>query len=259
VTAIALNTKINGAGNQNFTCAYDVIFPLIATAISATYALASHPILKAWSDSGLSNITAGTGDAKMFWSTSPTYDAGTAVPGSALRAIATHSASSGSNWAANANQTGGTGDPSAGLGRCLRGNTDYLPLLPSSQNFLGDNNTGLVNRCLFNLAMAVHSATSTTAGVLQAYLAVHYAFVDQDPTCSVRGNTNQSGEPSATGITSLNHTHMHSIFGDDAALAAAGGDRVIRHADTAASNSLPYMTLPTSGFKYSDKAVATAS
>jgi hypothetical protein len=258
MTAIATATKITGSGNNSLQNAFDVIFPGITVANDPTNALASHPRLEVWANTALDSIVAGTGDNKVFWSTSPTYDVGplgSTFLGSSLRAIPTYNAVSGADWAINDNCTGGTAFPAAGKARCLRGNVDYLPLLPDTENFLGDNNVTLVNRCMFNLACAIHGATSTTYGDLTAYITVRYTYLDTDPGMSIRGNTNTSGEPSLTSITSLNHTHMKSIFGGDADL-VAGGDRTINFSDNSASNTLPGMELPTSGFKYSEKIVA---
>lgn len=258
MTIISTPTKINGSGNVDFTCPFDVIFPLITTAINATYALAGHPTLECWTNTALDSITAGTGDSKVFWTTDPTYKIGaTLFLGSMLRAIPTHvgEGSSGVGWALNANQEGGTAYPTSGKGRCLRGGTDVMPLLPNASNFLGANNTDQFNRIPFNLAAAIHSATSATPGDLTHYLAVRYAFVMSDPTMSVRGNTNQSGEPSSFGgVPNINHPHMLSIFGDDASPAKA-----LEYGQAGSNPSLPYMTLPGPGlYKYSDYISAVA-
>lgn len=255
MTAINTNTEIRRSGNRAGTCAFDVIFPGITSDNSPNYALASHPVLECWDDSNLNTVNLRSGDTKLFW-TGGAYEIGdTNFLGSVLRAIPTSAAPAGANWALNGNQTGGTAYPSAGKGRCLKGNIDSLPLFPNTDNFLGDGNA-MINRASFNLAAAIHDQTSRTPGDLSSVLAIRYTFLDLDPECSVRGNTNSTGdEPTATGITSLNHEHMRSIFGDDPDLSS--GNRPLWYGEEASSNAKPFMNRPTSaGFAYSHKVVA---
>lgn len=256
MTAIAENTEIKRSGNREGTCAFDVIFPLIQNVDEPTYALSSHPVLEVWDDLNLNTVSAKAGDTKLFWATSG-MNVGTAPDifvGSAYRGIATSLQAGGSDWAANANQTSGIAFPAAGKGRCLKGNTDKLPLLPDTENFLGDSNT-LMNRVSFNLAVAVHQNSSRTPGDMNGAICVRYTFLDQDPGCVVRGNTkSDGGEPSPTNITLLDHTDMRSIFGDDPDLIA--GNRPIRPGQTSSSNTKPFINRPATGFVYSDKMVA---
>lgn len=256
MVAIADGTLISGGGNNNIAGAFDVIFPGITAAISPSYALADHPRLECWGDVGLTALAPVNADSKVFWQTAPTYNIG-AVPflGSSMRAIPTYAGAPGADWANNTNSSGGTAYPTGGNNRALRGSTDYLPLLPNSENFLGDNNP-LINRIPFNIAQAIHAATSSTYGDLRNYLAVRYSFLTTDPGLVIRGNTNTGGEPSATGITTLDHApsnHMQSIAGDDPALLS---NRFLRFGVTASPDANPYMEIPTSGYTYSTKVAA---
>lgn len=256
MTAIASGTLISGAGNNNIAGAFDVIFPLITTLNAPIFALADHPRVECWGDVGLTTLAPVNDDSKVFWQTSPTYNIGSpAFLGSSMRAIPTYGGAPGANWADNSLATGGTAYPPATKHRALRGATDYLPLLPLSENFLGANNP-LKNRIPFNLAQVIHSATSPTYGDLRNYLAIRYSFLTTDPELVIRGNTNTAGEPSATNIDTLDHlpsTHMKSIAGDDPAL---GTNRYLRFGVTASPDSSPYLEIPTSGYVYSSKATA---
>lgn len=261
MTAIATGTEVKRSGNRAGTCAFDVIFPLIENSSEPNYALASHPKLECWDDSDLDTVTEKFGDDKVFWETSA-HEIGSTPDlfvGTVLRAIPTGLSAAGADWALNANQTSGTDFPATGKGRCLKGSEHSLPLLPNSEDFLGDGNA-LINRIPFNLAAAIHDGTSRTPGDLQCNVAIKYTFLNDDPTCVVRGNTRSDGtEPSSTDIILLDHTHMKSIFGDDPDLISAGGARTLRHADASASNSNPFMDKPTSGYSYCGKIVATGS
>ncbi len=255
MVAIADGTLISGGGNNNIAGAFDVIFPGITTAISPSYALADHPRLECWGDVGLTGLTPVNADSKVFWST---LNVGTpaTVLGSSMRAIPTFGGAPGADWANNSNSSGGTAYPTGGNNRVLRGATDYLPLLPNTENFLGADNP-LINRIPFNIAQAIHSGTSSTYGDLRNYLAIRYSFLTTDPGIVLRGNTNTGGEPSATGITTLDHApsnHMKSIAGDDPALLSS--NRFLRFGVTASPDANPYLEIPGSGYVYSSKAAA---
>jgi len=261
MTVIDHQTEIEGAGNNDMAGAFDVIFPLISSDTDPTHALASHPILKIWSNAALSSVTGGTGDTKVFWQTSPQYDAGPDpyFLGTMFRAIPTWEQSSGVDWALNANMTNGTGDPATGKGRILKGDSSYLPLLAAGEALLGDGNT-LQNRAPFNFAAVIHSATSDTANALLSYISIHYTFANTDPGMVVRGNTNTGGEPDPTDIEDLDHDDMKSLWGDQSGdsgdITLVGSNFSLRHSDGAASNSNPFMVKPTSGFKACEKIVA---
>lgn len=255
MTAIASGTEIGGSGNRTGRASFDIIFPGINTAIKPTHMLALHPHLEAWSNVGLDSVTAS--DGGLFWQTSG-FNIGTpSFLGSAIRAIPTYAGAPGAAWAGNANCTGGTAFPDVGKARCLRGSTDTLPLFPPAEPLLGDNNTA-VNRVTFNLAIAIHDASDSGLAAATGYFAFRYTYIDNDPGAVCRGNINLAGEPDASGITAVNHTHMRSIFGDTTADPdlISLGNRSLLPGDTASSNSNPFMEKPLSGFSYSNKIVA---
>lgn len=256
MTAIPYDTKITGGGNNNIAGAFDFIFPNITTATEPTFALAAHPFLECWGENTLASLAPANSDSKIFWTTAPAYNIGaTPFLGSSIRAIPTYAGAPGADWALNANASGGTAFPTGGKNRALRGDTDKLPLLPDSEDFLGDGNA-LVNRIPFNMAQAIHAGTSTTANALACYGAIRYSYLDSDPTCVLRGNTATSGEPSATDITDLDHTHMKSIAGSDPDLSFAY--RTLKFGQAPSPDGAPYFFLPASGYVYSDKVAAVS-
>jgi hypothetical protein len=240
-------TVFNG-GNLAAQNAFDVIFPLqVAPFTDSNYALSSHPVLEAWGDALLTGYGTVQHDDKVFW----TSRNENAVLSSAIRAIPTYATASVAGWAASANVTRGITYPTlATQNRVLDTNLSTLPLFPSpAVGLIGSGSPPASgNRAMFNLAFALHSASQTTAGSLNCYLAIRYTFSNQDPTCTIRANVSASdtlvGNPNLLDMPG----YMESIAGDDASLIGAGNQRKITHCDTGSDINNPFFTKPTAVF-----------